>query len=140
MENVIRVGKEDQAALDAYLDYALNTGDDAKPFSEKVASRNQAYLEYKKKQLEFAKTRVFVTWRNAEGRDCKTMGSAGSCRPCHEVLLRPPVQRARVPQSEEQAGALQHQGLQVRLLRVHPGARLVRLQVPVQALLPGTAL
>lgn len=36
MENVIQIRKEDQASLNAYLDYALNTGDDAKPFSEKV--------------------------------------------------------------------------------------------------------
>ena len=36
MENVIQIRKEDQASLNAYLDYALNTGDDAKPFTEKV--------------------------------------------------------------------------------------------------------
>jgi hypothetical protein len=36
MENVIQINKEDQVGLNAYLDYALNTGDDAKPFSEKV--------------------------------------------------------------------------------------------------------
>ena len=36
MENVIRVRPEDRAGLDMYIDYALNNGDDAKPFSEKV--------------------------------------------------------------------------------------------------------
>lgn len=40
MENVVRIRKEDQASLDAYIDYALNTGDDAKPFSEKVDRSN----------------------------------------------------------------------------------------------------
>jgi len=36
MENYIPIRKEDKAGLDIYLDYALNTGEDAKPFSEQV--------------------------------------------------------------------------------------------------------
>lgn len=65
--------------LNAYIDYELNNGQDAKPFSEKVPQAHQAYLEYKQKQLHCANTRVFVTWRNSKGRDCKAIGPATKC-------------------------------------------------------------
>lgn len=43
-------------------------------FQKRHNNVNQAYLEYKQKQIESAKTRVFVTWRNSKGKDCKTIG------------------------------------------------------------------
>src|SRR3990167_3544683 len=70
MEDYFKVPAAAQPGLSDYLDYALNTGQDAKPFDEKT------YKEYKQKQAMFAHTRVFVTWRNHHGRDCKTVGPA----------------------------------------------------------------
>ena len=37
------------------------------------------FEEYKNQVREKRKNRLYVTWRNADGRDCKTIGPASQC-------------------------------------------------------------
>ena len=54
--------------------------DDAKPYSP------EEYEKLKKKQIECAKTRVYVAFRNANNKDCKAIGPATKCFCGHSII------------------------------------------------------
>lgn len=72
-----RIVFDNQAArnIDAYLEYVNIVGDmdGGKLMSEKE------YEEFKDKVRESRKNKLYVSWRNIEGKDCKMIGQASTC-------------------------------------------------------------
>ena len=58
--------------VQAYLDY-LDMGGRDDEYSE------NAYKELQAKQIEYSKNKLYVTWRNENGKDCKNIGGASKC-------------------------------------------------------------
>lgn len=67
-----RIVLDNQASkhIDAYLEYVNIVGDrdGGKMMSEKE------YEEFKDKVREVRKNKLYVSWRNTSGRDCKAIG------------------------------------------------------------------
>lgn len=61
--------------IDAYLEYVNIVGDadGGKLMSEKE------YEEFKEKVKEARKNKLYVSWRNTSGRDCKMIGQSSMC-------------------------------------------------------------
>jgi hypothetical protein len=61
--------------IDAYLEYVNIVGDadGGKMMSEKE------YEEFKNKVKESRKNKLYVSWRNISGKDCKMIGQASTC-------------------------------------------------------------
>lgn len=74
------INKEGASHVQSYIDF-LNMGGKEKDFSEK------AYLALKQKQKEAAKNKLYVTWRNANGKDCKNIGVATKCFCNHRYIV-----------------------------------------------------
>ncbi|CAD8206034.1 unnamed protein product [Paramecium octaurelia] len=71
-----RIVFNNQAAqhIQAYIDYCNVVGDNGGPLlSEKE------YEALKKKQQENIKNRVYATWKNSKGMECKQIGPASMC-------------------------------------------------------------
>lgn len=66
------INNQGKQHIQAYIDY-MNMGGKSEDFSEK------AFMQLKKKHAEFSKNKLYVTWRNANGKDCKTIGVATKC-------------------------------------------------------------
>ena len=61
--------------IQAYVEYDRIVGNDdgGKMMSE------EEFAAYKDKVREARKNRLYVTWRNSDGVDCKNMGPASQC-------------------------------------------------------------
>ena len=61
--------------IDAYLEYVNIVGDQdgGKLMSDKE------YEEFKQKVKESRKNKLYVSWRNINGRDCKMIGQSSTC-------------------------------------------------------------
>ena len=72
-----RIVFDNQAAkhIDAYIEYNNIVGDmdGGKMMSEKE------YEEFKEKVKESRKNKLYVSWRNTNGRDCKMIGQSSMC-------------------------------------------------------------
>lgn len=61
--------------IDAYLEYVNIVGeaDGGKMMNDKE------YEEFKEKIKESRKNKLYVSWRNVNGRDCKMIGQSSTC-------------------------------------------------------------
>ena len=66
------INNQGKQHIQAYIDY-MNMGGNSDAFSEK------AYNQLKSKHAKYSKNKLYVTWRNANGKDCKTIGVATKC-------------------------------------------------------------
>jgi len=73
MEGRIYLDREAQGHVDAYVEYIHNGGEKYGEFNEKN------YQLFKADQEKFKSFKVYTSWRNNTGKDCKSIGPATKC-------------------------------------------------------------
>lgn len=68
----LHIDRQGRQHVQAYIDF-MNMGGKTEDFSEK------AHLQLKAKHAEYSKNKLYVTWRNADEKDCKSIGVATRC-------------------------------------------------------------
>ena len=72
--NQISVGQGNQKHVEAYLEYCELVGDTGgKMMSEKE------FEEYKKNYSKLAENRLYTSWYNSKGLECKVVGPSTKC-------------------------------------------------------------
>lgn len=97
-------------------------------------------MKHNNTHTQKSKNRIYCTWKNAKGLDCKLVGPASMCFCGHRFkeheFLEPKLKKVHHTHAYE--GVLQTIKMLMPTLQSRAGVWFARPEVPVQALLHGT--